>query len=81
MANLKELLGDKYKEGMTVDEAEQALANIKLADISAGAYVSKDKYLDIDKQYKELQKKHMTAEELQKQQEETTQKIYPRNAR
>ena len=37
MANLKELLGDKYKEGMTVDEAEQALANIKLADISAGA--------------------------------------------
>ena len=47
MANLKELLGDKYKEGMTVDEAEQALANIKLADISAGAYVSKDKYLDI----------------------------------
>ncbi len=74
MANLKELLGDKYKEGMTVDEAEQALANIKLADISAGAYVSKDKYLDMDKQYKELQKKHMTAEELQKQQEETTQK-------
>ena len=48
MATLKELLGTAYKEGMTVEEAEQALANAgkRLFDLSKGEYVSKAKYDD-----------------------------------
>jgi hypothetical protein len=48
MATLKELLGTAYKDGMTVEEAEQALANAgrRLVDLSKGEYVSKAKYDD-----------------------------------
>ncbi len=44
MATLRELLGDKYKEGMTFEEAEAALAGVNLANLSTGAYVKKEKY-------------------------------------
>ena len=46
MATLRELLGESYKEGMTLDEAEKALEGKKLVDLSAGEYVSKAKYDD-----------------------------------
>ncbi len=41
--DLKELLGDSYHEGITVDEISTALAGKKLADLSTGAYVGKEK--------------------------------------
>ena len=44
MAKLKELLGESYKEGMTFEEAEAALAKCNLADLNKGEYVSKAKY-------------------------------------
>lgn len=40
--DLKELLGDAYKEGMTFDEISTALSEKKLADLSTGKYVNKD---------------------------------------
>lgn len=40
--NLKELLGDAYKDGMTFDEISTALADKKLADLSSGEYIKKD---------------------------------------
>lgn len=40
--DLKELLGDAYKDGMTFDEISTALASKKLADLSSGEYVKKD---------------------------------------
>lgn len=43
---IKELLGDAYKEDMTIAEIESALAGKKLADLSTGEYVSKKKYDD-----------------------------------
>ena len=43
---IKELLGDAYREDMTLAEIETALANKKLADLSTGEYVSKKKYDD-----------------------------------
>lgn len=67
---LKDLLGDTYKDGMTVDEIETALADKKLADLSNGEYISKGKYIDLDKRYKEIEGKlreKMTAEEQQAQ--------------
>lgn len=52
---LKELLGTNYKDGMTVEEAEEALKGKNLVDLSNGEYVSKSKYTDDTKllaQYK-----------------------------
>lgn len=44
MATLKELLGDAYKEGITFEEAETALAKKNVVDISTGNYVAITKY-------------------------------------
>lgn len=44
MATLRELLGESYKEGMTLAEAEKALTGMNLADLSTGAYVKREKY-------------------------------------
>lgn len=43
---IKELLGDAYREDMTLAEIESALAGKKLADLSTGEYVAKKKYDD-----------------------------------
>lgn len=40
--DLKELLGEAYKEGMTFEEVNTALSSMKLADLSTGKYVNKD---------------------------------------
>lgn len=40
--DLKELLGDAYKENMTFDEISTALSSKKLADLSTGKYVNKE---------------------------------------
>ena len=53
MANLRELLGESYKEGMTFEEAEKALEGKKLVDLSTGEYVSKAKYDDDTKLLKD----------------------------
>lgn len=41
---LKSLLGDAYKEDMTLEEVNNALKGKKLADLSTGRYVDKDKF-------------------------------------
>jgi len=41
---LKALLGDSYKEGMTLEEVGNALKGKKLVDLSTGKYVDKDKF-------------------------------------
>ena len=68
--NLKDLLGESFHEDMTFDEISNALSNMKLADLSSGAYVDKNKYeADIKARDAELQKKtqelnaKMTADE------------------
>lgn len=40
--DLKELLGEAYKEGMTFEEVNTALSSMKLADLSTGKYLNKD---------------------------------------
>lgn len=55
MANLKELLGEQYKDGMTFDEVETALSEKKLVDLSEGNYVSKDKYKSLEDELKNSQ--------------------------
>lgn len=42
--DLKEMLGDAYKDGMTFDEINNFFADKKFADLSTGNYVDKNKY-------------------------------------
>lgn len=56
MATLRELLGDSYKEGMTLEEAEAALSGKKLFDLSSGEYVSKAKWQNAVDKSEELKK-------------------------
>lgn len=51
MPTLKEMLGDSYKEGMTLDEVSTFFEGKKYVDLSTGAYVDKDKF---DKQVNSL---------------------------
>lgn len=44
MATLKEILGNAYKEGMSLAEIEEATKAMNLADLSGGGYVSIGKY-------------------------------------
>lgn len=41
---LKELLGDSYKDDITIAEIDKALASKNLVDLASGNYISKDKY-------------------------------------
>lgn len=50
MATLQEILGEAYKDGMTVEEIQTALANKKVVDISTGAYVSVSKYQALERE-------------------------------
>lgn len=51
---LKELLGDAYKEGMTLAEVETALSGKKLVDLSTGNYVAKEKYDRLNTEHSDL---------------------------
>lgn len=42
--DLKELLGDAFKEGMTLDEVDAAIKDRKIVDLATGEYVGKGKY-------------------------------------
>lgn len=42
--DLKEVLGDAYKDGMTFEEVSNFFADKKFADLSTGNYVDKNKY-------------------------------------
>lgn len=42
--NLKEMLGNAYKEGMTFEEVSNFFEGKKFADLSTGNYVDKNKY-------------------------------------
>ena len=81
--NLKELLGDVYKEGMTIEEIEAALADKDLVDRSSlGEMVSKkifDKTASelavVKKKLKELEQNSMTAEQRLQQEMEEAQNL------
>ena len=51
---LKELLGDAYKEGMTLAEVETALSGKKLVDLATGNYVAKEKYDRLNTEHSDL---------------------------
>lgn len=56
MATLKDILGEAYREDMTLADIESALSDKKLADLSSGEYVSKGKLMDYETRAKKAEK-------------------------
>lgn len=56
MATLKDILGEAYREDLTLADIEKALADKKLADLSSGEYVSKGKLTDYEARMKKAEK-------------------------
>lgn len=64
MADLKELLGENYKEEMTSDEIVEAIKqNEKLVNLSTGKYVAKGKFDDLNAKFERVSK---TAQDYEK---------------
>ncbi len=56
MATLKDILGEAYRDDMTLADVESAIATMKLADLSSGDYVSKGKLTDYETRMKRAEK-------------------------
>ncbi len=79
MATLRELLGDNYREDMTLEEVNSAIENMKLADLKTGNYVSVEKANGFEKRAKEAERKlaeKLTDEEKAKALLEEREKYY-----
>lgn len=55
---LQELLGENFKEDMTVTEISDLISKMKLADLSKGEYVSKGKLTEAENKLKNLNKEY-----------------------
>lgn len=67
MATLKELLGNAYREDMTLAEIEEATKAMNLADLSGGGYVSIGKYNSLAQERDDYKSKYTdTLTEAQK---------------
>ena len=67
---LQEILGDNYKEDMTVAEISELISKMKLADLSKGEYVAKGKLTEIEgklskteKEFRDYKSSKQTEEE------------------
>lgn len=55
---LQELLGENFKEGMTVEEISNQISQMKLADLSKGDYVAKGKLTEAENKIKAISKEY-----------------------
>lgn len=79
MATLQELLGENYRDGMSLEDVESAISGMKLADLTKGEYVSKGKALDYEKRMKDAEKKlaeKLTDEERAQAEREERERYY-----
>ena len=56
--DLKELLGENYKEDITVEEISNLISAMKLADLSKGEYVAKGKLTEAENKLTNLKKEY-----------------------
>lgn len=54
MENIKNLMGDKYHDGVTLEEINAFLDGKKLVNLNDGGYVAKDKFERIESEKKQL---------------------------
>lgn len=55
---LQELLGENFREDMTIDEISTIVAQMKLADLSKGEYVAKGKLTEAENKLKAVHKEY-----------------------
>ena len=60
-------MGNAYHENLTIEEVDAFLTGKKLADLSSGSYVAKDKFSKIEAELKELREATKDYEEVKKQ--------------
>lgn len=71
MADLKDLLGDAFKEGMTNDEIVDAISTSeKIVNLSKGDYVAKGKFDDLSSKYSKTMEETKDYDDFKKQAEE-----------
>ena len=56
--DLKELLGENYKEDITVEEINTIISAMKLADLSKGEHVAKGKLIEAENKIKNITKEY-----------------------
>ena len=76
--DLKELLGENYKEDITVEEISNLISAMKLADLSKGEYVAKGKLTEAENKIKNITKEY--GEYKASKQTEEEKKIEAENA-
>ena len=64
MVNLKNLMGDAYHDGITVEEVNSFLEGKNLVDLKTGKYVDKDKFDTLKKKHDELAEKTKDYDEV-----------------
>lgn len=79
MATLKDILGESYKDDMTLADIESVISSMKLVDLSNGEYVSKGKLTDYETRMKKAEKAlqdKLTEEEKKQLEIEEREKYY-----
>ena len=56
--DLKELLGENYKEDITVEEINSLISTMKLADLSKGEYVAKGKLTETENKLANIKREY-----------------------
>lgn len=67
--NLKDLLGNDYKEDLTHEQINELLASKKIVDLKSGRYVDKEKYTSLETSYNELKEGTKDYESLKQENE------------
>ena len=57
--DLKELLGENYKEDITVEEINSLISAMKLADLSKGEYVAKGKLTETENKLANIKREYV----------------------
>ena len=79
MASLKDILGESYREDMSLSDIESAISSMKLVDLSNGDYVAKGKAADYEARMKKAEKalaEKMSAEEKAQAEAEKREEYY-----
>lgn len=62
--DLKELLGENYKEDLTLEQINGLIKEMKLANLSSGKYVDIDKFTKREKELNDLKTKYADYDDL-----------------
>lgn len=74
MENLKQLMGDSYKEELSLEDVNNFLADKNFVDLKSGNYVAKDKYQKLADKYNDASNQLKEFNDIKPKYEEYVQK-------